>query len=134
MKDSLFDASALLNLLRNKESRSIKILDDQHVLDLTLYEVSNAIWKLSYRENKLTREQSRLLLDSILTLLSRMQTNNIKGLEKHVYDLSTKEGLTIYDASYLAVAERSGLVLVTDDLQLAKSARKYVKTIKSDDL
>lgn len=134
MKDRLFDASSLLNVIRNKESQSIRILEKQHVLDLTLYEISNAIWKLSYREKKITVEQYSVLLDSILLLIQRMDIADIKGLEKRVQELATKEGLTAYDASYLAVAEKLGLVLVTDDRELERAARKYVKVMKTSDL
>ncbi len=134
MKDRLFDASSLLNVVRNKESQSIRILERQHLLDLTLYEISNVIWKLSYREKKITAEQSSVLLDSILLLIQRMDIVNIKGLEKRVQELATKEGLTAYDASYLTVAEKLGLVLVTDDRELERAARNYVKVMKTSDL
>ncbi len=134
MKDRLFDTSSLLNVVRTKDLRSIGILNKQYVLDLTVYEVLNAIWKLSYREKKITQEQSFALIDSILLLMQRMNTVGIKGLEKHMHELATKEGLTAYDSSYLALAEKLDLVLVTDDRELEKAARKYVKVIKTSDL
>lgn len=134
MKDRLFDASAILNVVRNKDSQSIEILNKQYALDLTLYEVSNAIWRISYREKKITQEQSYVLLDSILLLMQHMKVVGIHGLEKHVQELAMKEGLTVYDASYLALAEKSNLVLVTDDRELERAARKYVKVMKTGDL
>ncbi|MGB6463757.1 MAG: type II toxin-antitoxin system VapC family toxin [Nitrosotalea sp.] len=134
MNDRLFDASSLLNIVRNKDSQSIGILNKQYVLDLTLYEVSNVIWRLSYREKKITQEQSSALLDSILLLMQRMQIVGINELEKRVHELAIKEGLTAYDASYLAVAEKSSLILVTDDRELERAARKYVKVMKTSDL
>ncbi|NHI04047.1 hypothetical protein DYY67_1422 [Candidatus Nitrosotalea sp. TS] len=105
----------MLNVVRTQDSRSIGILSKQYVLDLTVYEVLNAIWKLSYREKKITQEQSSALLDSILLLMQRMNTVGINGLEKRMHELATKEGLTAYDSSYLTVAEKLDLVLVTDD-------------------
>ncbi len=45
-----------------------------------------------------------------------------------------KEGLTYYDASYIQAAVDNGLTLVTDDEQLYKTDRKYVKTITSNEL
>ncbi|MGI0088394.1 MAG: type II toxin-antitoxin system VapC family toxin [Nitrosotalea sp.] len=134
MKDRLFDASALLNVVRNRDSQSIEILNKQYTLDLTLYEVSNAIWKISYREKKITQEQSSTLLDSILLLMQRMKIVGINGIEKHVQELAIKEGLTVYDALYLALAEKLSLVLVTDDRELQRAAMKYVKVIKTSDL
>lgn len=134
MKDRLFDASALLNVIRKKDSKSMGILNKQYALDLTLYEVSNAIWRLSYREKKITQEQSSALLDSLLLLMHRMKIVGINGLEKHVQELAIKEGLTAYDAAYLALAEKLSLVLVTDDKELERAARKYVKVMKTSDL
>lgn len=134
MKDRLFDASAILNVVRNKDSQSIGILNKQYVLDLTIYEISNAIWRISYREKKITQEQSSTLFDSILLLMQHMKVVGINGLEKHVQELAMKEELTAYDASYLALAEKSGLVLVTDDRELERAARKYVKVMKTSDL
>ena len=134
MKDKPLDASSLLNVVRTKDSRSIGILNKQYILDLTVYEVSNAIWRLSYREKKITQEQSFALLDSILLLMQRMNAVDIRGLEKRMYELATKEGLTTYDSSYLTLAEKLGLVLVTDDRELERAARKYVKVMKTSDL
>ncbi len=134
MKDRLFDASALLNVVRNRDSRSIGILDKQYILDLTVYEITNAIWRLSYREKKITIEQSSTLLDSMLLLMQRMEISNISDLEKHVQEVAIKEGLTAYDASYLAVAEKLGITLVTDDRELEKAARRYTKVMKTSDL
>ena len=134
MKDRLFDASSLLNVVRTQDSRSIGILNKQYILDLTVYEVLNAIWKISYREKKITQEQSSTLVDSILLLMQRMNVVGIKGLEKRTHELATKEGLTAYDSSYLTLAEKLDLVLVTDDRELEKAAKKYVKVMKTDDL
>ncbi|HJT09686.1 MAG TPA: type II toxin-antitoxin system VapC family toxin [Candidatus Nitrosotalea sp.] len=134
MKDRLFDTSSLLNVVRNKNSQSIKILNVQYILGLTLYEVLNVIWKLSYREKKITLEQASTLLDSILLLIQRMKIVDINGLERRVQELAIQEGLTAYDASYLAVAEKLDLVLVTDDRELERVARKYVKVMKTTDL
>lgn len=134
MKDRLFDASALLNVIRKKDSQSIGILNKQYALDSTLYEVSNAIWRLSYREKKITQEQSYTLLDSVLLLMHRMKIVGISGLEKYVLELAIKEGLTAYDGAYLVLAEKSSLVLVTDDKELERAARKYVKVMKTSEL
>jgi len=45
-----------------------------------------------------------------------------------------KEGLTFYDASYIATAESAEAILVTEDEKLRKAASKFVKTITYTDL
>ncbi len=134
MKDNLFDASSLLNVIKNKASKALYIINKQCALDLTIYEVSNTIWRIAYLEKKITSEQACILLDSILLLLERMKTLDISGLQRHVKEIAIKEGLTVYDASYLVVAERKNLVLVTDDKQLERAAKKYIKVMRTNDL
>lgn len=43
-------------------------------------------------------------------------------------ELAVKEGLTIYDASYIYVAMLNKFILVTDSRKLLNIARKYVIT------
>lgn len=70
----------------------------------------------------------------MLLLINNMTIVGIKGLERRVQMLAMTEGLTVYDASYLVVAEKLSLALVTDDRQLGRVARKYVKVMRTDDL
>ena len=59
---------------------------------------------------------------------------SVKGLESEVFNIAVKHGLTIYDASYVTVAIRRKLTLVTDDKELRKTVSHIVKTVTSDDL
>ena len=131
MKGKLFDASALVNIMVNRGSETTKLLRNNMILDLTVYEVGNTIWKLCYLEKKISYEQACKFLNSFLTLLDYMDVLSINGIEENVKNLSVEEGMTFYDASYLAVAENKDLILVTDDAMLAKVASK-VKAIPSD--
>ena len=63
-----------------------------------------------------------------------MEVHNIREAEKEILDLSLREGLTIYDASYIYVAMKEKLTLVTDDAKLRQVASKYVKTLSSVDV
>ncbi|MDE1764319.1 MAG: type II toxin-antitoxin system VapC family toxin [Thaumarchaeota archaeon] len=51
-----------------------------------------------------------------------------------LYKSRKTSGLTAYDSSYLTLAEKLDLVLVTDDRELERAARKYVKVMKTSDL
>jgi predicted nucleic acid-binding protein len=48
--------------------------------------------------------------------------------------IANKKGLTFYDASYIAAAESSEAILVTEDEKLKRTANKFVKTITYSDL
>ncbi len=45
--------------------------------------------------------------------------------------LATRERLTYYDSSYIQSARRMKLILVTDDIELARTAKKSVTTRKA---
>ena len=59
---------------------------------------------------------------------------SITGLEEEVLTLALKENITVYDASYMYVAMRDNLILVTDDQKLRNKASRYVKAIPSSEV
>jgi len=135
MKDKIFDASAIINIIIRKGSESLKLTKGQKILDLTIYEVGNSIWRLTYLDRKITNVQACSLLDSFLRLTQQMQILRIDDIEKeHAKEISLKEGLTFYDSAYLVLAKDKNSMLVTDDATLRRVASKYVKAISSEDL
>ncbi|MEM2445007.1 MAG: PIN domain-containing protein, partial [Sulfolobales archaeon] len=48
--------------------------------------------------------------------------------------IAHKEGITFYDASYIATARNAEATLVTEDEKLKKAASKFIKTITYSDL
>ena len=50
---------------------------------------------------------------------------------QEILKIAVKENITFYDATYLYMAMKNSLTLVTDDEKLYITAKKYVKTIKS---
>jgi len=126
----LFDASSIVNLVKKGVVRFFSI---GSTIDLALYESINAVWKeykLLKRFDKNTALEFIKILDDIFNIID---TFSIKSLEKEVFEIASKEGLTIYDASYIAIAKKNNLILVTDDHVLMKKASNYVKTMNSSD-
>ena len=121
-KQKLYDASAFLNLLLNEGSKSLSILPGQTVLDLTLYELGNGIWRIQYLQKKITKEEACSLLDSCIQVMSSMNVLDVDGLENQVKEIASDNGQSFYDSAYLAVAKKYGLELVTDDKKLLKIA------------
>ncbi len=134
MKGRLLDTSALINIMISKGSKALKLLSGQSILDLTIYEVGNSVWRLVHLEKKIGLAQGCSLLDSFLLLMQRMHVLNIDGMEKSVKEFCLDQGLTFYDASYLITAKNKRLALVTDDKALTKVAAKYVEVVQSSDL
>lgn len=126
----LFDASSIVNLVKKGV---VKFFSIGSTIDLALYESINAVWK----EYKLLKRFDKNIALEFIKILGDIfniiDTFSIKSLEKEVFEIASKEGLTIYDASYIAIAEKNNLILVTDDHVLMKKASNYVKTMNSSD-
>jgi predicted nucleic acid-binding protein len=134
MKGRLFDTSALLNIMIKNGSRVPKLLRSQSILDLTMYEAGNVIWKLAYLQKRITPQQACKILESFLLLKQNMRVLGTDGMEEKIENLSLDTGLTFYDSAYVVAAEQAGLVLVTDDDSLAKTAAKHLTVINSEDI
>ncbi len=134
MKDNLLDTSALLNIMIKKGSMAQKLFRSQSILDLTTYEVGNAVWKLAHLQKKITSEQACKLLESFVSLRQNMRILGIDEIEEEVKNFSITTGMTFYDSAYVIAAKRAGLVLVTDDKSLARIDVKHLTVMNSDEI
>lgn len=130
----LYDASALVNLLLTRDSKSLLILCEEAVLDLTAYETGNVLWKLSCLQKKITKIEACELLDVCLDIISSMTVLSISGIEKDVKEASITTGASFYDSAYAVLAKKYDLELVTDDKKLQKIvASNYRIRVSSSD-
>ncbi|MGC9010363.1 MAG: type II toxin-antitoxin system VapC family toxin [Sulfolobales archaeon] len=104
----LFDASSLIRAL--KES-TIDLLRKNYTQWLTVYEILNALWKETY-----------------INILEPT------GLEKEILELAISRGASTYDASYVALAKKHGLTLVSEDQKLRERYRDLIKIINLDEI
>lgn len=123
----LFDASSIVKAIKY---RKLSIIAGNYIQCLTIYEVLNAIWKeyrLLSKQTFISLDYVMELIDILRKLLKYVNIVNIHDLENEVMKISLETNLTIYDASYIAVALREKLILVTEDNELLSKARKYVE-------
>jgi len=120
----LFDASALLNLVRRLGEESLKILEENYILTLTIYEVGNALWRETRLLRKLAIEETEKIMRAIITLIKFMQVIEPQD-PIEVLRVSNEIETTFYDAAYVVTALRRGLILVTDDRRLAARIERY---------
>ena len=83
--------------------------------ELMLVEVSNIIWK-KQRTNLITEEEGTNVLTNLLAL--EIPTVEQQTLLPRAYSLATFFDRTVYNAIYLALAEKMGAKLITADLRL----------------
>ena len=120
----LFDASALLNLVRRLGGEALKILEENYILTLTIYEVGNALWRETRLSRRLTMDEAEAIMRAIITLIKFMQVIEPQD-PIEVLRISNEIETTFYDAAYVVTALRRGLVLVTDDRRLATRIERY---------
>jgi len=135
----LLDASALLPLITRRGKQLIAEASRENLVttDLAIYEACNSLWKLATLLKTISLEDAVNVATTLKDLAMRnvIQTVNFTKLDVfHTLNKAHKERLTFYDASYIATAERTEAILVTEDKKLQKAAGKFVKTITYTDL
>ncbi len=127
----VFDACAIINLLKRG---TIESFLHGATLDLAMYETLNALWK----EYKLLKKLDRVTFEKLVGILRKifniLEICSIKDYENLVIDIACKEEITVYDASYLALAIKKNAILITDDRDLYKVAVRYVSVKSSKEV
>ena len=124
----LIDASALYTLLKRRRDVMVEIIDASAIIDLTKYEIGNALW-VEWRRGLI--EDPKRTMRGWMKLLSFIREIQLdKGELDEVEDLALELSLPFYDASYIYIAKRMGLTLLTDDVEMRdKAAKLGVKTL-----
>lgn len=132
----LFDASAVLQVIRGfEEEKALRMLGENCILDLTKYEVGNALWKEHVLHSAITEDEFHEFLDLLRSVVVRAKilAPDPENLSD-VAGVAAKEKITFYDASYIAIAKIRKLTLITEDGRLAKVASKHAKVATSKDI
>lgn len=108
---------ALLDRLRNG--------DVAVVPPLWAYEVTNALLHLKIREirGRITADEMSRFLDDLRALPIEVDAEGVEQIFDRVLLLADRNRLTIYDASYLELALRTGHPLATLDGALERAAQ-----------
>ncbi len=133
----LFDASAIILLTKNHPHEAPELLKHEHLLDLTLYEIGNTIWKINKLYKKGDRNTALESIEQAYHLTSLMNIHAIGNRQMYlsIMENALQYNLTYYDAAYLTTAQQHKLTLVTEDKQLTKAANNAnIATINSEKL
>jgi len=135
----LLDASALLPLVTRRGKQLIVEASRENLVttDLAIYEACNSLWKLATLLKTISLKDAVNVATTLKDLATRsvIQPVNFSKLDfSQTLKKAYKERLTFYDASYIATAESTEAILVTEDEKLGKAASKFVKTITYTDL
>ena len=112
----LLDASVLYPLIVRMRERVMELSHLFSVLDLTRYEVGNVLWKEHGRGRI---KDLGAAVEMFEEFFDEVEVRRAPEMEA-VLRLAVEEGLTFYDASYLAAAREAEIVLVTEDEDLVR--------------
>ena len=127
----LFDASSIVKALK---STKLAILSGQAIQWLTVYEVLNALWKETYLLKRLQPKEAEIISEVFTDAIKDMVILDPQNLEHAVFSMAIASGLTVYDASYIVLAQQYDLVLVTEDRKLARVASSRVRVTGFDNI
>ena len=119
--EAMLDASALYPLLKRLGEKAASLLTRLAILDLTKYELGNALWK-EYKLGLLKNWENPIVLWS--KIMEEMPTYRIEM--QHLRDIekiAVERDLTFYDASYIYMAETRNLKLITEDEELLNKCK-----------
>lgn len=94
------------------------------VCTLTKFEVGNVLWKENKKKKLKNPKQVAEIFSEALSELQKLDIDSIVN----VITLAMERDLTFYDASYVSIAEKEGLALVTEDLELLKKSKCAIST------
>lgn len=95
-----------------------------HVPELWVVEVGNALWARTRRTNslELTRNEAARALAALVA--AGLRRHDHSQLATLAFALACDAGITMYDATYLALAVREKSPLITADERLVADARE----------
>ena len=125
-ENMLFDASSLIYAIKLK---MVETLYGNYVQYLTVYEAINALWKEVILTKTIHVEEAMKLCEILSKILNTMKMLSPSPYEREILDVSIKHKISAYDASYIVLAKKNNLALVTEDRTLKKEAKKYVKAL-----
>jgi predicted nucleic acid-binding protein len=131
MKKLLFDSSSIIYAVKKNR---VEVLADNYIQRLTIYECLNALWKEAYLVKTLSSEELEKLLGILLDVFKLMRVLSLNGYEEEILRLAIETGLTVYDTSYIVLASKNNLSLVTEDRRLRSIAEDYVEAHSLDEL
>ncbi len=122
----LFDASSVLYALK---LRNLKVIYNNYIQWLTVYEVTNALWKEASLIGIISLPEALKIIKLFMKTIEFMNLLNPHPYEEDMLTIADKLGMTAYDASYVFLAKQKGLSLVTEDEKLRRKAKGFIKVV-----
>ena len=129
--NDLFDSSAIFRAIKENK---IELLNGNCTLELARYELGNIVWKECALQAKISEQEAKMMIKTVMHVLSIMNVLEIVGNEEQILETSTKLRITFYDASYTYFAKAKALKLITEDSRLIKKVSPTVEVSSLDSI
>jgi predicted nucleic acid-binding protein len=116
----VIDASSLAKyILREENWETVRhnLVDDPFSIDLALAEVSNAVWKHHSVYGKISLEDALLMFNALKEAQEIIVFEPLGKYLSPAQKISVEEKVSIYDALYIAQAQKYGRILTSDKKQ-----------------
>ena len=123
VEELLLDASSLIYALK---PRRLDMLRGNHVQWLTIYEALNGFWKEASLVKSISAEKTVALAGVFGKVLGHMSILSPRGLEEEILRTVLEHGVTVYDASYIVLVRKNGLILVAGIKRLRNKAAEII--------
>ena len=119
----LIDTSALYPILLS--GAPLKAMDCA-ISSLTEYEIGNVLWRESQHGRMKNAQLAATTFSKVMQTLTKLELDSIAN----VLAVAIERNLTFYDASYVYLAEKEKLTLITQDTELLKKCKNAIPTDK----
>lgn len=137
MKRIVIDASVVLKWYLSEEKNghsALEILDkyvsyevDLIVPSLLEYEILNGLL-IARKRGRIQEEMVSMAVEGFLNL--EIEQKNVSFFYPEIFNFSEFYNLSVYDASYLALAKKESVLLVTADRSLFNKVKKDINWVK----
>jgi predicted nucleic acid-binding protein len=119
----IFDSSSIFAAIK---SGRVELVSGNYTLDLTKYELGNALWKDHYLRKNLDMKELASLAKLVKAVIKLTQVLKIDCFEEEILETASNLGVTFYDASYAYYAEKMRLTLITEDKKLSDKLKPHI--------
>ncbi len=123
------DASSIAKVVLQEEGwERVPLSIDAATLDYSFVEAANAVWK-AVLQGRVSAEEARRKVEALRLIASALVVFRAADYLERGLEIALMEGITVYDAVYVALAEDKGATLYTCDKEQYSAARKYVRAV-----